>query len=153
MLRSVGFDVVFQEFPDEITMAINISGCPVRCPGCHSQYLWNDVGEFLTPESIDAMMGQCVGVTCVGFMGGDSDTDALADLLAYVRRDYPKIRIGWYSGRAKLPVGFDLSLVDYVKLGPYIENLGGLRSKQTNQRLYKVDEKKLVDITDCFWNR
>lgn len=153
MLRYVGFDVVFQEFPDEVSMAVNISGCPVHCPGCHSKYLWDEVGEELTTEAIDQMMGQCIGVTCVGFMGGDNDTDRLQELLAYMRRDYPNIRLGWYSGRAKLPEGFDLSLVDYVKLGPYVEKLGGLRSEQTNQRLYRVEEKKLCDITDCFWKR
>ncbi|MBR6286800.1 MAG: 4Fe-4S cluster-binding domain-containing protein [Bacteroidaceae bacterium] len=153
MLRYVGFDVVFQEFPDEVSMAVNISGCPVHCPGCHSKYLWDEVGEELTTEAIDRMMGQCIGVTCVGFMGGDNDTDRLQELLAYMRRDYPNIRLGWYSGRAKLPEGFDLSLVDYVKLGPYVEKLGGLRSEQTNQRLYRVEEKKLCDITDCFWKR
>lgn len=31
--------VVFAEVPDEITLAISISGCPNRCPGCHSQHL------------------------------------------------------------------------------------------------------------------
>ena len=29
-------EVVFREFPDEVTLALNISGCPNHCPGCHS---------------------------------------------------------------------------------------------------------------------
>ncbi|SHF88735.1 hypothetical protein SAMN05444364_11530 [Prevotella scopos JCM 17725] len=40
MLRYINTDIVFQEFPDEVTLAINISGCPCRCPACHSQFLW-----------------------------------------------------------------------------------------------------------------
>ena len=40
MLKYVNTDIVFQEIPDEVTLAVNISNCPCRCPGCHSQYLW-----------------------------------------------------------------------------------------------------------------
>lgn len=49
MLKYVNTGVVFQEIPDEVTLAVNISNCPCRCPGCHSRYLWGDVGEPLTP--------------------------------------------------------------------------------------------------------
>ena len=44
MLKYVNTDIVFQEIPDEVTLAVNISNCPCRCPGCHSEYLWEDVG-------------------------------------------------------------------------------------------------------------
>ena len=44
MFRYINTDIVFQEFPDEVTLAINISECPCRCPGCHSQFLWADRG-------------------------------------------------------------------------------------------------------------
>ena len=37
--------VVFLEIPDEICCAINISNCPHRCDGCHSQYLRKDIGD------------------------------------------------------------------------------------------------------------
>ena len=35
MLKYVNTGIVFQEIPDEVTLAINISGCPCHCPGCH----------------------------------------------------------------------------------------------------------------------
>ena len=38
------FDVVFQEIPGEVTLALNLSGCPNRCAGCHSPHLWEEVG-------------------------------------------------------------------------------------------------------------
>ena len=47
MLKYVNTDVVFQEIPDEVTLAINISNCPCHCPGCHSRYLWEDIGLSL----------------------------------------------------------------------------------------------------------
>ena len=38
MLKYANFDIVFQEVPDEVTLAINISNCPNQCVGCHSKY-------------------------------------------------------------------------------------------------------------------
>ena len=52
MLKYVNYDIVFQEFPDEVTLAINLSLCPNGCPGCHSAYLKEDIGEELTEENI-----------------------------------------------------------------------------------------------------
>ena len=71
MLRYINTDIVFQEFPDEVTLAINISGCPCRCPGCHSQFLWANRGDELTAETLSALIhGAKDTITCVGFMGG-----------------------------------------------------------------------------------
>ena len=53
MLKYVNSSVVFQEIPDEVTLAINISNCPCHCPGCHSKYLWEDIGLPLTTGAID----------------------------------------------------------------------------------------------------
>ena len=41
--------------------------------------------------------------------------------------------------------------IQRIKLGPYIEELGPLNSKTTNQRFYKIEKNKLVDITNLFW--
>jgi anaerobic ribonucleoside-triphosphate reductase activating protein len=39
---------------------------------------------------------------------------------------------------------------DYIKLGAYIEELGGLDSLKTNQRLYKITNEQMEDITNHF---
>lgn len=71
MLHYINTDIVFQEFPDEVTLAINVSGCPCHCPGCHSQFLWADRGHDLTTEALSALILQAKDtITCVGFMGG-----------------------------------------------------------------------------------
>ena len=79
MLKYVNTDIVFQEFPDEVTLAINLSNCPCHCPGCHSSYLWKDVGQPLTPRSIEDFLRDVghVRLTCVGLMGGDAEPEAV----------------------------------------------------------------------------
>ena len=50
MLKYYNYDIVFQEYPDEVTLAINLTLCPNRCVGCHSAFLRDDIGEELSPE-------------------------------------------------------------------------------------------------------
>ena len=50
MLKCYSYDIVCQEIPDEITLAVNISCCPNRCQGCHSPWLWGNEGEEMTEE-------------------------------------------------------------------------------------------------------
>ena len=58
MLKYVNTGVVFQEIPDETTLTINISNCPNHCPGCHSKYLWADIGNPLNEESLGRMINE-----------------------------------------------------------------------------------------------
>ena len=147
MLKFANYDIVFQEFPDEVTLAVNISGCPCHCPGCHSQYLWEDVGEELTTERLLQMADHYgVGITCVALMGGDNDPAEVLRLLTALREARPQLRTGWYSGRQQLPDCFgDYKAPDYVKLGPWREALGPLSAPTTNQRLYRYHNDGIAD--------
>lgn len=152
-MKYVNTGVVFQEVPDEVTLSINISNCPCHCIGCHSQYLWDDIGEPLNIVSLTSLLEKYGnGITCVCFMGGDADVTSVNALAAHVRRNYPKLKVAWYSGRSALAEEIDLGNFDYIKLGPYIEELGGLAKKTTNQRMYRVgDDCELHDVTNKFW--
>ena len=153
MLKYVNTDIVFQEIPDEVTLAVNISNCPCRCPGCHSEYLWEDVGEPLTSETIDGFADKySTDITCISLMGGDADPAAVSALAAYIHRCHPQYKVGWYSGRLRMHPEARSHQFDYVKIGPYIAHLGALKSRTTNQRLYKrVEGVGMQDITSCFW--
>lgn len=158
MLKYVNHDIVFREFPDEVTLAINLSRCPNGCPGCHSAYLQGDVGEELTETRLFALLDSYAGeVTCLGLMGGDCDPAAVMQLCAAVRKyaatTLPSpLKTGWYSGRSELPAGFRPDVFDYVKLGPYVAACGPLGARTTNQRLYRVTaDGRLDDITARFW--
>lgn len=140
MLRYADYDIVFQEIPDEVTLAVNLSGCPNRCPGCHSPQLQRQIGEPLTEEALRSLLARYGGsVTCVCLMGGDGDPQEVGRLAEFLHAEYPELRTGWYSGRTALPDGFPVAALDYLKLGPYVAARGGLRSPTTNQRLYRLE--------------
>lgn len=141
MLKYVSYDVVFREIPDETTLALNISGCPHRCPGCHSPWLQSDAGQPLTDSELSALLNRYGStITCVCFMGGDGEPDEVARLATLIRRT-TSLKVGWYSGRVALPPDYPLRLFHYIKLGPYIAHLGPLFSPTTNQRLYRITSK------------
>ncbi|MDH6356526.1 anaerobic ribonucleoside-triphosphate reductase activating protein [Parabacteroides sp. PF5-9] len=152
MLRFTSYDIVFQEIPNEVTLAINLSNCPNRCKGCHSAHLMRDTGEILNRDSLDELFGKYKNaITCICFMGGDAAPHEVESLSVYLRKQSEgKIKTGWYSGKKELPEGCSLNNFNYIKLGPYIERLGGLDSPHTNQRFYRIEENRMIDMTSCF---
>lgn len=155
-MRYVDAKVVFAEIPDEVTLAINISGCPIRCPDCHSKYLWEDVGEPLDRGSLHSLIEKNKGISCLAFMGGDANISCLQTLIYWVKTRHPELKVAWYSGREEPLKKSDVKYLDYIKIGPFIKERGPLNDKSTNQRLYKVhhlDEGKvkIEDITSKFW--
>jgi len=40
---------------------------------------------------------------------------------------------------------------DYVKVGAYIEKYGALTKKTINQKLYKISNNNIENITNQFW--
>lgn len=155
MLKYVNTGVVFQEIPDETTLSVNISRCPCHCPGCHSSYLAEDIGEVLDEAAIDGFVREFGGdITCISLMGGDAEPETVDSLAQYIRKRHPRYRVAWYSGRIRISPRIDRQNFDYIKIGPYIAHLGSLTSPTTNQRLYKVaSDGELTDITARFWKK
>jgi anaerobic ribonucleoside-triphosphate reductase activating protein len=155
MLKYVNTDVVFQEIPDEVTLAVNISNCPCHCPGCHSHYLWEDIGLPLDTDAIDAFVTKYgKDITCLAFMGGDCDPKGVNRLAQYIHEEHPQYKVGWYSGRLRIPSDVKKTDFDYIKVGPYIRHLGPLGKRTTNQRMYKQNNAGTFDdITERFWRK
>lgn len=156
MLKHCEYEVVFDEVPDEITLAINISGCPIKCEDCHSKHLWEDIGIELFQDHLFTLIDQNQGISCIAFMGGDGDVSYLTSMAEWIRKRYPSLRIAWFSGRDELPSVRLLGALDYLKIGPYKARYGPLNSKATNQRMYRVTVFEngsitLKDITHKFW--
>lgn len=149
MIKFVNTEVVFRELPDEITLAINISNCPCHCPGCHSSYLAEDIGKELTIETLQNLLNKNKGISAVCFMGGDSNPKEISNLAKYVKEN-TNLLVGWYSGRQELSPEINIDLFNFIKLGPYIEELGPIDKEGSNQKMYFVENGKLIDITYKF---
>lgn len=155
MLKYVNTGIVFQEIPDEVTLAINISNCPCRCPGCHSHYLWEDIGQPLDADAIDDFVKKYgKDITCIAFMGGDADPKSVNQLALYIHETYPEFKVAWYSGRIRITSAICKTDFNYIKIGPYIKHLGPLKQPTTNQRLYRqMENGEFEDITSRFWKK
>ena len=166
MIKYYNTEVVFEEIPDEVTLAVNITNCQFRCPGCHSSYLREDIGHELNFKAIDELIEKNDGITCFCFMGEGNDPKALMNDILYIKEKYPHIKIGLYSGD-NIPthligdahtngnVDF-MNSVTYYKIGPYIKEMGPLNKKTTNQKMFKITkigdyQWDVDDITDRFW--
>lgn len=151
-LKYLGYSIVFQEVPGEVTLALNISGCPHKCEGCHSKYLWEYEGHYVSDDLEDLIKKYKGLITCVCFMGGDQNQKELTDLLILTHQ---------YGLKAALYTGCDslsnlnirvLGNLDYCKIGHYNSNYGGLDNINTNQRMLAWDwqDNKWNDITYKF---
>jgi len=144
----------FREFPDEISLLINITGCHLHCLGCHSPELWEDIGTELTFKELHKLIYSNKGITCIGFMGGN--LKEVCSLAEYVKSVDPTLKVGWYTGGILDEKDLlKLKFLDYVKIGPYIKELGGLDSPSTNQRFYVIqhndDNTLVLNMTYKFW--
>lgn len=84
-------------------------------------------------------------------MGGDAYPKKVADLaIFFKKKTNNSIKIGWYSGRSTLFDTLFLQYFDYIKLGSYVENFGGLDSITTNQHFYYIENGKMIDATSSF---
>lgn len=149
MVKFYNYDIVFAEVPEEVTLAINITGCPNRCPGCHSTHLLADEGDVLDEEALEVLLSiYGKSITCLSFMGGDARPGEINALAAYMKATHPGIKTAWYSGRENLSKEIEPANFNYIKLGPWIEERGPLSSPSTNQRMFQIQENgDFLDIT------
>lgn len=155
MLKYLHVKEVFTEIPGEISLAVAITGCRLKCVGCHSRELWEDKGEPLDVETLCGLLNQHNGITCLCLFGGEHDIDALTELFMYSRK---RVKTAWYCGLDMIPkdkLGI-VQYLDYLKLGHFDVELGGLDSPATNQRLYEIEHQGdgnywQHDITWKFW--
>lgn len=147
-LRVSAHQVLLQEIPGHVSLSLLISGCPLRCAGCHSADSWNpNVGEPLTETSLlDHIHAQHGFLTCVLFLGGEWHAEALRPLLKLCKAQ--GLATALYTGLDHCPPLLR-DVLDFVKTGAWRKELGGLASKETNQRL--VDLTRGLCLNPLFW--
>ena len=141
MLKYIYCKEIFSEVPGEISLGISISGCQIHCQGCHSRELWEDKGTPLTIEELQSLLDKHQGITCLCLLGGEHDINSLMELFQYA---HLRIKTAWYCGLDMIPKDKTsiLKYLDFVKIGHYDQELGGLNSPTTNQRFYKIEHQE-----------
>jgi anaerobic ribonucleoside-triphosphate reductase activating protein len=82
-------------------------------------------------------------------MGGDQDADYVATLAKHVHESFG-LKTAWYTGQQFAMTEDIPAIFDFVKTGPYVETLGGLKSPTTNQRFYRHEGTSWIDETEKF---
>lgn len=145
-MRYSGLQIVFQEIPNEISLALHVTGCPLQCNGCHSSDLWNSRnGTELDPGTLHQLITKFSKyISCVLFMGGEWDEVALIKLIQVVQSHQKKCAL--YTGLEFQAVPEKLlQELDYLKYGPYMQHLGGLNSQTTNQKLINLKTNEVLN--------
>jgi len=138
------------EIPDEITLSLEITNCPHRCKNCHSPHLREDIGIIVDNNEIDKLLKENHYISCICFMGGDTNHKELYDLCDYIHS--LGLKTAMYSGDDNIDLDL-IKYLDYYKVGGYKEDLGPLDSPTTNQRLYRINGNELEDLTSWFRKR
>lgn len=134
------FDITpsFVEHPDYLNLTIYIDGCPNKCKGCSWKGVPKNVSDYSLDDFKDTLLIYKKRVQCVVFLGGDWLGDTLVPFLKEAHKH--GLQTCLYSGKSNMSdINKDLiANLDWLKLGPWIDSLGPLRSPTTNQRFYKI---------------
>ena len=97
-LRYSSYDIVLQEVPNEISLCFTITGCPLACEGCHSEYIWDgSKGCALTNEGLEQLLSKYEDmISCVLFMGGEWQVETLLSLIFQVK--CKRLKTALYTG-------------------------------------------------------
>ncbi|WP_108807981.1 anaerobic ribonucleoside-triphosphate reductase activating protein [Aquimarina spinulae] len=138
------FHIVLQEVPGEISICFSISGCPLRCKGCHSPFLWKKgSGEKLTKKKYEGILDRYSGfATCVVFMGGEWHKKELINYLKYAKTKGYETCL--YTGLEEVDDKI-LTQLTWIKTGRWNQSLGGLNSETTNQEFIEVKTNKRLN--------
>lgn len=153
MLKFSNFSVTFSEYPDEISLYITLTNCPIKCEGCNSKHLWEDTGYELNWSVLYAFICANKGITSVVFGGGDNDPKEINELASLIKQK-TNLKVCWYSGNNVISKYVDIANFDAIKIGSF--NGVPITNKETNQRFYSIEHYvngkfELIDTTYKFW--
>lgn len=142
-----------------LRVALYLSGCTIRCKGCHNYEAWDfNSGEELDEILINEIIEEVKKPYCSGLslLGGEpfekQRIEETIDLLRKVSEAAPDKDIWCWSGRLLEDIQADpdysrmLEYIDYLVDGPFIEEHRDLNLKymgSSNQRIHNLKEKKL----------
>lgn len=133
--------------PDKISLYFEVTGCSLRCNGCHTPELREDIGTAFTDEGLSKILSRYKGhADVVVFLGGEASLQELTKMLRLCK-DHGFLTC-MFTGLPFVPSTVMKELT-YIKTGPYVEKLGGLESKTTNQKFTRLSDG--VVMNSQFW--
>ena len=143
-------EISFLEVPDEINLTFFVHGCKLACYNCfwksdmkHYELTINDYKELLNKYKNK--------VTCITFLGGEWDTNII-EYLKLAKHDYKTCLYTGLNYNEFINKHKDIiEHLDYLKVGRYIEELGALDSKTTNQQLIYLIDNKIIKGKGCIY--
>ena len=144
MLRYHDIQIVLQEVPNHISLCFNITGCPLRCKGCHSPFLWkNGSGEILTDVVFISFIEKYKNmISCILFMGGEWEEEDLIQKLKIAKTK--GLETCLYTGYDDVSKEIKNQLT-WLKTGAWIAEQGGLDSPITNQKFVEIKTNTLLN--------
>lgn len=138
------FDIVTQEVPGEVSLSFAITGCEIRCKGCHSPQLWNkNFGNELSEKKYMTLLKRYKKhATCVLFMGGEWYKKELISFLQKAKEMGYKTCL--YTGKNEIDHKIYREL-NFLKTGSWIREKGGLDKATTNQLFTEVKTLKKLN--------
>lgn len=159
----VNTDITFNELPDKMAYAIELGACKQHCVGCHSPELQEEDAPLTSLLDIleEAQDAIDAGANAIVVMGGTNNKHITEESLIALLQDLSDIApTGLYSGSENEERDKMIALeghCTWLKIGPYVDALGGLESTRTNQRFYRImanyrldAQDNLVDVRPCF---
>lgn len=146
MLQYYRKDVCFQEVPNEISLSFSIVGCPRNCKNCSWKNTINkEKKKNLSNSTYSMFLNKYKGLaSCVLFLGGEWEEEDLINKLKMAKEKGYKTCL--YTGCELNQISNNLkSNLDFIKVGSYIEELGGLSNPNTNQRFIDLINNKILN--------
>lgn len=140
-MKIINYFTSFQEVPNYLSLCFSVYGCRLNCENCS----WKSETKFVE-YSIDQIY-QIIDkyssyVSAVCMLGGEWDND-IVNVLAYAKK--ANLKTCLYTGLPAINDQNILHNLDFLKTGPYIESLGGLASKTTNQVFIDVATRQVLN--------
>ena len=146
--------ITFNEVPDRMAVYFELGGCDAGCVGCHSPELSEDVQTLTNSDDLIRWAVDQIdaGANDIVVLGGTTSRQIsekdLIELLCYLSWIAP---VCLYSGRDTVQNDIDVAVkggCTWLKTGSYQADKGGLQSKTTNQKFYKIGTRFFVDKFD-----
>lgn len=146
MLQYYRKDICFQEVPNEISISFSIAGCPHNCKNCSwKNTIDKEEKKNLTNTIYSMFLNKYKGLaSCVLFLGGEWEQEDLICKLKMAKEKGYKTCL--YTGCNLSQISEQLKQnLDFIKVGPYIEEKGGLSNPNTNQKFIDLINNKILN--------